>query len=77
MAKLCDEQLRALRLLARSPNGCTEALMLAHGFSIEMLTMLLSQRLARADAHSMRAGERPITVVWMQITAAGRTAIAE
>ena len=75
MAKLTDDHRRALRLLAA--RTATEALMLAHGFSIEMLTKLLSQRLVRADAHSMRAGERPITVVWMQITAAGRTAIAE
>jgi hypothetical protein len=34
MAKLSDEQRRALKLLASSPNGCTEALMLAHGFEI-------------------------------------------
>jgi hypothetical protein len=32
MARLTDEQRRALRLLARSPNGCTEAVMLEHGF---------------------------------------------
>jgi hypothetical protein len=31
MATLTDEQRRPLRLLSRSPNGCTEALMLAHG----------------------------------------------
>jgi hypothetical protein len=37
MAKLTDEELRALLLLARSPNGCTEALLMAHGFPTEML----------------------------------------
>jgi hypothetical protein len=36
MAKLTDEQ-RALELLARSPNGCTEAISLAYGFDLAML----------------------------------------
>jgi hypothetical protein len=30
-----DEQRRALRLLARSPNGHTDAMLLAHGFTNE------------------------------------------
>jgi hypothetical protein len=37
MAKLSDEQLRALLFLARHPNGCTEALMVAYGFEIAMI----------------------------------------
>ncbi len=74
MAKLSDEQ---RRLLARSSDGCTEALMMAHGFPIQMLTDLLSSGLISADAHAVRAGSRPIVVVWMQIIAAGRTAIAD
>jgi hypothetical protein len=32
MAKLSDEMRRGLRLLAGTPNGCTEAVMPAHGF---------------------------------------------
>jgi hypothetical protein len=32
---------RALRLLAGSPLGCTEAIMLAHGFTTEMLDALV------------------------------------
>ena len=32
---------RALRLLADAPNGCTEAIMLAHGFRTEMLAVLV------------------------------------
>jgi hypothetical protein len=31
MAKLSDEQRRALRLLTRSPNGCIGAILLAQG----------------------------------------------
>jgi hypothetical protein len=37
MAKLRDEQRRALRILGRHPDGCTESLMLAYGFTIDML----------------------------------------
>jgi hypothetical protein len=29
--------MRALQLLARYPNGCAEALMLAHGFTVVFL----------------------------------------
>ena len=32
---------RALELLAASPDGCTEAIMLAHGFTVEMLVELI------------------------------------
>ena len=35
------EQNRALRLLAGSPHGCTEAILLAHGFTAELLADLL------------------------------------
>jgi hypothetical protein len=33
MATLSDEQLRALRFLARHPDGCTEATLLEQGFT--------------------------------------------
>jgi hypothetical protein len=75
MDDLTDEQHRALQLLARSPNGCTEALMLAHGFERRMLDKLARDGLTRIEAHNTMAGGRPITVTWMQITAAGRKAI--
>jgi hypothetical protein len=51
MAKLTDEQRRALQLLARSPNGCTEALMMAHGFEGAMLGQLVVDGLALATPH--------------------------
>jgi hypothetical protein len=74
---LPDEQRRALELLARSPNGCTEALMLAHGFELKMLDQLEIDGLAKADARETMAGSRAMKVVWLQITAAGRKAIAD
>jgi hypothetical protein len=50
-AKLSDQQRRALQPLARSPDGCIEALMLAHGFALEVLDKLASEGLAKAKAH--------------------------
>jgi hypothetical protein len=77
MAKLSDEQRRALRILTRSPNGCTEEIMLAYGFKLDFLGDLVFGGLALATPQDTRAGGKPMMVVWMTITAAGRKAIAE
>jgi hypothetical protein len=69
------ERLRALRLLARCPDGCTEAVMMAYGFTIDFFAGLVSDGLVTAEPSTMRAGGRQIVVVWMQITEAGRKAI--
>jgi hypothetical protein len=76
MAKLTDDQRRALLLLARSPNGCTEALLMAHGFEVAMLGKLVLDGFALATPHETRAGSRPMIVVWITISPAGRKAIA-
>jgi hypothetical protein len=64
MAALSDDQLRALRVLARHPGGCTEATLLEHGFTTRQLSQLVftggSSKLFR-----------------VKITTAGRKAIAE
>jgi hypothetical protein len=41
---------RALELLASCPDGCTEAMMLAHGFTVEQLSRLVRGGLATAGA---------------------------
>jgi hypothetical protein len=53
---MSTERHRALRLLAGSPLGVTEAIMLAHGFTIEMLTVLVRDGLATAEQREMRGG---------------------
>jgi hypothetical protein len=63
---------RALELLASSRNGCTEAIMLAHGFTVELLVDLCIAELAIAIPERMVAGGRTIEVVRMKITEAGR-----
>jgi hypothetical protein len=77
MAKLSDEQRRALDLLARRPSGRTEADMLAHGFTFDLLADLVqSGGLATAEPQDTRHGRNSVTVTWMTITDAGRVAIA-
>jgi hypothetical protein len=67
---------RALDLLADSPNGCTEAVLLAHGLSRELLVDLIDDGFATASAERVPAGGREIEVTRVRITVAGRRAIA-
>jgi len=55
---------RALELLAASPEGCTEAIMLAHGFSLRLDGRACSRRDSRfASTRRVVAGKRMIEVV--------------
>ena len=62
----------ALELIADAPEGVTEALMLAHGFTVPLLADLCIGGLAIATVDRMVAGGRTIEVVRLRITAAGR-----
>jgi hypothetical protein len=53
---------RALKLLAASPDGCTEAIMLAHGFTADMLADMIRAGLATAHAERMVAGGKSIEI---------------
>jgi hypothetical protein len=68
---------RALELLASCRDGCTEAIMPAHGFSIDLMVELVRAALATATAERVVAGKREIEVARVRITAAGRKALAE
>jgi hypothetical protein len=69
---LSDEHLRALRFLARHPNGFTEATLLDQGFTVVQLSYLVYVGLAKLR----RPG--PTTAAFrVRITMAGRKAIAE
>jgi hypothetical protein len=72
MADLTDEQLRALRLLARY-SRCPGTVLLEQGFSYDQLSDLVVDGLAKLEPSITREGG----VVWAAITAAGRKAIAE
>jgi hypothetical protein len=73
MADLTDEQLRALRLLARYPSKCPGTVLLEQGFSYDQLSDLVLDGLAKLEPSITREGG----VVWAAITAAGRKTIAE
>jgi hypothetical protein len=51
--------------------------MLAHSFEFVMLGKLVLNGLAKVETHNTMAGSRRMKVVWMQISRAGRQAIAE
>ena len=68
-------QRRALQLLASSPYGATEALMLARGFTRRTLAGLVRAELATARHEIVKAGDKTIDVVRVRITAAGRWAV--
>ena len=70
--------LELLSLLASSPHGATEALLVrVHGFDNDMIAGVVRAGLATAEGETMKAGVKPIEVVRLRITAAGRTAIEE
>ena len=68
---------RALELLASSPDSCIEAIMLAHGFTVEQMVALIRDGLATAHAERVIAGSRKVEVTWVKITDGRRQALAQ
>jgi hypothetical protein len=68
---------RALELLASCRDGCTEAIMIAHGFTIEQMVELVNAGIATATAERMVAGGKTIEVARARITEAGRRALED
>jgi hypothetical protein len=67
-----------LELLAGSPHGATEELLIyGHGFSRRMLAGLLTAGLTTVQRRVIMAGDTPVEVGKVMITAAGRRAIEE
>ncbi len=67
---------RALELLANSPNGATnELLVVANGISRDMIAGLVRTRLATVRHETVRAGSEMIGVKRYRITNAGRVAL--
>jgi hypothetical protein len=77
MEELTDEQRRALTVLAPHPDGCAEAVLLADGFHVGLLSVLVFDGLAEMQRTVTEIGGRQRTVAWMKITEEGRKAIAE
>jgi len=66
------ERRRALELLAASPDGCTAAILLAHGFKSDRLVELINAGLASVTTERVIAGDRAMQVTRVRITDAGR-----
>jgi hypothetical protein len=69
---MTPDQRRALRRLAGVPRGIAESLMLAHGFSRELISGLVLFGLARVVTDTVRIGGETIAVELVMITDAGR-----
>jgi hypothetical protein len=65
------ERRRALELLAASPDGCSEAIMLAHGFTVDFLVELIRTEMATTWTERVVAGGRAMEVARVRITEAG------
>jgi hypothetical protein len=73
---LTDEHLRALRVLTGYPSGCAETVLLDLGFSYDQIGVLVFKGLATMQPSVTHDGGREKVAVWVNITPAGRRAIA-
>jgi hypothetical protein len=73
---LSADRRRALNLLAASQDGCTEAIMLAHGFKVALLVDMIREGLTTAHNERVIAGGRTVDVTRVRITEAGRRALS-
>ncbi len=73
---LSAEQRRALEMLADAGSrGSILDMLIANGFPAEMLADLVRDGLATMQGDTVKLSGRPIEVIRVQITAAGRSAI--
>jgi hypothetical protein len=77
MATLSDDQRQPLEALVRYPDGCAEAVLLADGFSIRLLSGLVIDGYATLQRKRVDVGGRERMVFWIEITEEGRKAIAD
>jgi hypothetical protein len=78
MCRVNHEQRRALKKLAGTPRGLTEHLLIAHGFSVDMLSGLVRAELATVVTEPMREPRGVINMTErIRITEAGRRAIKD
>lgn len=76
--RLSPSARRALLLLATSPHGANEALLvLVHGFKRQILAGLVRAGLAAAEREVVNARGKLVEVVRVRITDDGRKALAE
>jgi hydrogenase maturation factor len=75
--RLGKDEREALLLLADAADGCTQSILMAHGFAIGVLHDLVRDGLATATRESAIAARRGIVVTRLRITDAGRWALTQ
>ncbi len=73
--RLSTDQRSALVILAASPRDLTKVLMLADGFTRDMLAGLVLAGLATVVTQTVRSGGQTIKVERLRITDAGQAAL--
>ncbi len=76
MTTSSDEFWRALEVLAVSPEGCTQALLMAHGIRPALITELIDAEFARAKTERLFVDGRRVRVTRLRITEIGRAVLA-
>jgi hypothetical protein len=72
----CTTNISERKFPTGTRDGCTEAIMLAHGFTIKQMVELIHAGLATAHSQRVIVGRRTIEVARVKITEAGRQALA-
>jgi hypothetical protein len=73
--KLTNEQRRALCVLARYADGCSQPALLADGFSVCQFVILVIEGFATMRRKRIAIGGREKKMIWLQITPIGQSAI--
>jgi hypothetical protein len=68
---------RALELLGSSPEGVTDAALLARGFEPTVIAGLVESTLATSTTEVVLAGSRPTDVRRLQLTDSGRRVLVQ
>jgi len=76
MAKLGDDRRGVLELLADRQRGCSEAVLMRHGFPMSLVDALVRDGLATATPLKARIGGRLVEVTRVMITEAGLRTLA-
>jgi hypothetical protein len=74
---LTADERRLLEMLAESADGCTDALLVAHGFDFDLMLRLVRERLATSTPERTFAAGKPVEVSRLRITDAARRALAD
>ena len=74
-APFTGDQYRALAFVKRRPAGCTETMMISHGFSLASLTDLIRTGLVTTKTES-KGSKTPVTIVSLRITEDGWKALS-